>query len=101
MHSNLGPLHTGDWEPVTITIQALSLMEKAELIQVHFTLHLTDQRSTWMQDGCKVYMDFYMASIGSCFLVTWTILKNYLLEAGLTQNRETMAFQMLITVGLF
>jgi hypothetical protein len=44
-----------------------------------------------MQDGCKVYMDSYMASNGSCFMVTWTIFKNHLLEVGLTQNRETVA----------
>ena len=31
--------------------------------------------SMWMQDGCKVYMDSYMASNGSCFKVTWIILK--------------------------
>jgi len=43
---------------------------------------LRDQRSMWMQYGCKVYMDFYMASNGSCF-------KNHLLEVGLTQNWET------------
>ena len=36
-----------------------------------------------MQDGCKVYMDSYMASNGSCFMVTWTIFKNHLLEVGL------------------
>ena len=24
-----------------------------------------------MQDGCKMYMDFYMASNGSCFMVFW------------------------------
>ena len=54
-----------------------------------------------MQDGCKVYIDFDMASNGSCFMVTWTIFKNNLLEVGLTQNRETMAHQMLTTVGLF
>ena len=29
----------------------------------------------WMQDGCKVYVDSYMASNGSCFMVTWTISK--------------------------
>ena len=40
---------------------------------------------------CKVYMDFYIALNGSCFMITWTIFKNYLLEVGLTQNRETMA----------
>ena len=35
------------------------------------------------------------------FMVAWTISKNYLLEVGLTQNRETMALQMLTTVDLF
>ena len=34
-------------------------------------------------------------------MVTWIIFKNHLLEVGLTQNWETMAFQTLITVGLF
>ena len=53
-----------------------------------------------MQDGCSVYMDSYMASNGSCFMVTWTILKNYLLEVGLTQNHETMALRTLTTVEL-
>ena len=51
-----------------------------------------------MQDGCKVYMVSYIAS---CFMVTWTILKNHLLEVGLTQNQETMALQTLTTVDLF
>ena len=69
--------------------------------QVHFTLHLRDQQSMWMQDGCKVYMDSYMASNGSHFMVTWTILKNHLLEVGLTQNQKTMAFWTLRTVDLF
>ena len=55
----------------------------------------------WMCDGCKVYMDSYVASNGSCFKVTWTILKNRLLHLGLTQNQETMALWTLITVGLF
>ena len=93
--------HKRDWEPVTGTLQALSLVEKAEPVQVRFTLRLRDQRSMWMQDGCKVYMDSYMASNGSCFMVTWTIFKNHLLEVGLTQNRETMALQSLTTVDLF
>ena len=84
---------------MTITLQALSLVEKAEPVQVHFTLRLRDQWSMWMQDGCKVYMDSYMASNGSCFMVTWTIFKNHLLEVGLTQNRETMALRRLTTVG--
>ena len=36
-----------------------------------------------------------------CFMATWIIFKNHLLEVGLTQNRETMALQTLTTVGLF
>ena len=35
-------------------------------LQVRFTLRLRDQRSTWMQDGCNICMDTYMASNGSC-----------------------------------
>ena len=54
-----------------------------------------------MQDGCKVYMDSYMASNGSCFMVTWIVFKNHLLEVGLTQNRETIALQNLTIVDLF
>jgi hypothetical protein len=88
----LGPLHTRDWEPVTVTLQALSLVEKAEPVQVRFTLHLSDQGSMWMQDGCKVYM----ASNGP-----FSIFKNHRLEVGLIQNRETMALRMLTTVDLF
>ena len=61
--------------PVTITFQALSLVEKAELVQVRFTLCLRDQWSKLMQDACKVCIDFYMASDGSCFIVTWTVVK--------------------------
>ena len=65
------------------------------------TLHLGDQRTTWMPDGRRVYMDSYMASNGSCFMVTWTAFKNHFLEeVGLTQNQETMAFWTLTTVGL-
>ena len=84
-----GPLHTWDWEPVTITLWALSLVEKAEPIQVRFTLCLRNQRSMWMQDGWKVYMESYVASNGSCFMVNRIIFKNHLLEVGLTQHRET------------
>src|ERR1700737_1628746 len=51
-----------------------------------------------MQDGCKVYMDSYMASNRSCFMVTLIIFRNHLLEVGLTQNWESMALQMLIIV---
>ena len=38
---------------------------------------------------------------GSCFMVTWIIFKNHLLEVGLTQNRETITLQTLTTIGLF
>ena len=54
------------------------------------TLRLRDPWSMWVQDGCNVYMDSYMASNGSWVMVTWTIFKFHLLEVGLTQNhRET------------
>jgi hypothetical protein len=86
---------------VTIPLQALSLVEKAELIQVCFTLRLRDQRSMGMQGGCKVYMNFYMASNGACFMFIWIDFNYHLLEVGLSQNRETMALQMLATVSLF
>ena len=85
----------------TITLQALSLVEKVELVQVRFTLRLRDQRSMWMQDGCKVYMDSYMVSNASCFMVIWTNFKNYFLEVDLTQNQETKTFRTLTTVDLF
>ena len=96
-----GPLHTRDSEPLTITLQALSLVEKAQPVQVRFTLRLRDQWSMWMQYGCIVYMDSYMASNESCFMVTWTIYKNHLLEVGLTQNQDTMALRTLTFVDLF
>jgi hypothetical protein len=85
---------------MTITLQAFSSVEKAEPVQVRFTLRSRDQRSRCMQDGCTVYMDSYMASNGSSFMVIWT-MKNHLLEVGLTQNRETMALRTLTTIDLF
>ena len=55
----LGPLHTRDWGPKTIPLQALSLVEKAEPVPVRFTLRLRDPngvseckmdvKSTWHQ----------------------------------------------------
>jgi hypothetical protein len=68
---------------MTITLQAHSLVEKAELDHVHFTLRLRDQCSLWMQDGYKVYMDSYMASNGTYFIFTWIIFKNHFLGVGL------------------
>jgi hypothetical protein len=51
-----------------------------------------------MQGGCKVRVDSYVASNGSCFMVTWTILKNRLLELDLAQNREAMNLQDLTMI---
>ena len=70
-------------------------------VQFRFTVCSTDQLSMWMQEGCKVYMDSNLTSNGSCFMVTWIIFKNHLLEVGLTQNQETMTLWTLTTVGLF
>ena len=53
------------------------------------------------QYGCKIYLDSYVASDGSCFMVIWTIFENHLLEVGQTQDREnweTMALRTLTTV---
>ena len=73
LYLNLGPRHTWDWEPVTITLQALSSVEKAELLQVQAPHYAwgTDGVYKWTQDGRKVHM----ASNGTCYMVTWTILK--------------------------
>ena len=74
---------------MNITLRAL--VEKVELVQVHFTLRLKDQWSLSMQHGSKVYLDSYMASNESCFMINWTIFINHLLEVGQIQNQETMA----------
>ena len=49
----------------------------------------------------KVYMVSYKTSNGSCFMVTWIIFKNHLLEVGLTRNRKTTALRTPTTVDLF
>jgi len=54
----------------------------------------------WMQDECKAYMDSYMTSNASCFMVTLINFKNHVLEIGLTQNRETMTLRKWSWVGL-
>ena len=41
--------------------------------------------SVRMQTRCEVYMDSYMASNGSCFVVTWSLFKSFLLRVGLTK----------------
>ena len=57
---------------MTITLQALSLLEKAEPVQVRFTLRLRDQRSMCMQDGCKGYADSFPHGI------KWIMFHGYL-----------------------
>ena len=52
----------------------------------HYYAWGTNGVCKWMQDGCEVYVDFYVASNGLCFMVTWITFKNHLLEVGLTQN---------------
>ena len=47
-----------------------------------------------------VYMDAYMASIGSCFMVMWIIFKKHLLEVGLTQNQKAMTLRNVPNVDL-
>ena len=54
-----------------------------------------------MHNGCEVYVDSYMASNASCVMVTWTILKNHLLEASLTRNQETMELRTVTTIDVF
>ena len=100
-----GPLHARDWEPVTIPLQALSSVEKAEpVVQVHFTLRLRDRRTEYIC-GCK--MDVKSTCIPTWHRmgrVSWSLglfSQNHLLEVGLTQHRETMALWMFTTVGLF
>ena len=59
-------------------------MEKAEPVQVRFTLEGPTEyvNARW----CKVYVESYVASNGSCFVVTWTravtgkILENHVRE---------------------
>ena len=98
-----GPLFTpneteGPWP---LHFQALSLVEKAEPVRVRFnTLRLRDQWSKWMQDGCKVDMDYsYSASNGSCFMVAWTIFKTRFLEVGLTQNGRSWHYEISQLLG--
>ena len=68
---------------MNITLEALSLVKRPELVQVRFTLRLRDHRSMLMQDKREVYVDSYMASKGSCFMFIWTIFNNHLLEVSL------------------
>ena len=41
-------------------------------------------------DGWKVYMDSYVGSDRLCFVVTWIVFKDHLLEVSVIQIREAM-----------
>ena len=87
---------------MTITLQALSLVEKAEPVQVRFTLCLRDQRSyvnaRWMESVHGFLHDIKWIvgswSIGLIFFL------NHLLEVGLKQNWGIMGLRTLTTVDL-
>ena len=85
---------------MTITLQALSLVRNAKPCQVRFTLRSRDQRSMWRQDGCKVYMDYYTASNGACFMVTWDFYQKPPLGGRPYTKPWKAALQMLTTVDL-
>ena len=64
-------------------------------------LHTTLEGPT---NGVSMYVNArwrYVASNGPCFMVTWTVFKNHLLEVGLTQHWETMALRTFKTIDLF
>jgi len=48
----------------------------------------------------KTLMDSYMALNGLCFMVTWIISKNHLLDVGLTQNQKVTTLWTITTVDL-
>src|ERR1700737_5532256 len=50
-----------------------------------------DVKSTWIPTWRL--LDHVSCSLGSCFMLTWTIFKNRLLEVGPTQKMETMALR--------
>ena len=57
-----------------------------------------------MQDGCKVYVESYVASTGSCVMVTWNIFINNLSEVGLTQkagDHNTLTISHICSFVLF
>ena len=69
------------------------------------SLHTTHEGPTehvnCKMDVIKVYTGSYMASNGSCLMVTWILSKNRLSEVSQTQNWEIMTLPMLTYVDLF
>ena len=58
---------------MTIALQALTLVEKAEPIQVHFALRLKDHRSMWMQGGCKLVKSTWIPTWHQLNCVSWSL----------------------------
>ena len=80
-------LHTRDWEPVTLTLQALSLVEKAEPVEVRFTLRL---RTTGVWE-CRM-------NVKSRWILTWHRMDYVSRSLGYFQ--QLGAHGMLTTVDL-
>ena len=79
---------------MTVTLQALSLVENAEPVQVHFTPYLRDQRSEYVNASYIVKSTWIPTwhPMDHVFMVTSTIFKNH---------RETTALRTLTTANLF
>ena len=98
-----GPLHTRDcWEPVTSTLQALSSVKKAELVQVRFTPRLRDQWNEYVNARWMWSVHGFLHGIEwITFHGHSDYFKTHLLEVGQTQNRETMALWTLTSIDVF
>ena len=87
---------------MAITLQELSLVEKVELIQVHFT-HTTLEGPTEYVNARWMLNSISIPTWHQSNHVSWSLglfKKKHLLEVGLTQNRENMALRMLTTINL-
>ena len=92
------PLHTGDWQPVTITLQALSLVEKAGPIQVRI---LRDQRSMYV-DARRMWSLHGWIPTWQMDHVSWSLgLKPSLGGRPNTKLRDYGTPTLLTTVVLF
>ena len=101
VYVELEPLCTWDWEPMTFTLQALSLVEKVESVQVRFTLCLRDPmeylNARWMQ-----------SLHGFLHNIEWIIFHGHLdyfwkspLGGRPNTNQETMALRTLTPLVYF
>ena len=70
--------------PCSLTSTLIGGKVGAAPSSLHTTLEGPKEYISECKMDVKVYMDSYMVSNGSCFMVTWIIFKNHLLEVGLT-----------------